>query len=343
MGLRLVEMSLAEVMADAELQASWDELAAADPCSSYFQTADWVASWWETVAAEPPGVVGTVWDGAHLSGLFPLARVDQPITGRLPVRTRLLTNAGSGIGTDHAGWLAERGAEALLADWTTDQGALVLRGVPLKLGEAVGGRLMSTTRCPLLGIDGAERVISSKLAKTLRNARRRLDREGVTFTFRQPGDVTVADLEELYRLHDLRRTSAGDTPVFDDDRRAFHARLLDKGTGPNGTAVVVATRGDDVLGVLYGFVWQTTFSYYQIGWDPELRQLSLGSVLVQEAIEACAGSGLERFDFLRGPESYKYRFGASDVVEGTFAVGRSIGLTVMEAAERLRSMRSEEE
>ena len=173
---------------------------------------------------------------------------------------------------------------------------------------------------------------------------RRLDREEVTFTFKRPGEVTVADLEELYRLHDLRRTAAGDTPVFeDDDRRAFHARLLDKGTGPNGTAVLVASRGDEVVGVLYGFVWQTTFSYYQIGWDPEFRQLSLGSVLVQEAITACADAGLETFDFLRGPEDYKYRFGAADVVEGTFAVGRSAGLAMLETAERLRSMRTGEE
>ncbi len=344
MGMRLEERSLPEVMTDGELHTAWDELAAADPRSSYFQTSDWVTSWWETTAAEPPGVVGTVWDGAHLSGLFPLARVAQPVTGRLPVRPRLLTNAGAGIGTDHAGWLAVGGAEAPLADWIRHAGALVLRAVPLELGEAVGGRLMSTTRCPVLSIDTAEQAISSKLAKTLRNARRRLDREGVTFTFKRPGAVTVADLEELYRLHDLRRTAAGDTPVFeDDDRRAFHARLLDKGTGPNGTAVLVASRGDEVVGVLYGFVWQATFSYYQIGWDPEFRQLSLGSVLVQEAITACAEAGLETFDFLRGPEDYKYRFGAADVVEGTFAVGRSAGLAMLETAERLRSMRTGEE
>jgi CelD/BcsL family acetyltransferase involved in cellulose biosynthesis len=58
--------------------------------------------------------------------------------------------------------------------------------------------------------------------------------------------------------------------------------------------------------------------------------------LVLEAIEACAGQGVEVFDFLRGADDYKYRFGATDVVEGSFAIGRSAGLTGIGALNRLR-------
>lgn len=45
-----------------------------------------------------------------------------------------------------------------------------------------------------------------------------------------------------------------------------------------------------------------------MGWAP----LRLGTVLISEAVRACAEQGLHTFDFLRGTEPYKYRFGAVD-------------------------------
>jgi CelD/BcsL family acetyltransferase involved in cellulose biosynthesis len=179
--------------------------------------------------------------------------------------------------------------------------------------------------------------MSSKLAKTLRNAQRRLAREGITFSWKGPGEVEVTDLERLYQLNHLRRSDTGDKPVFDDPlRRAFHERLLQWGEEDGGTAVMVAARDDKIVGVLYGFRWQSSFAYYQTGWDPEYRQLSLGSVLVQEAMKECARQGIEIFDFLRGAEDYKYRFGATDVIEGSFTIGRSFGLAAIRAVNRLR-------
>jgi CelD/BcsL family acetyltransferase involved in cellulose biosynthesis len=150
--------------------------------------------------------------------------------------------------------------------------------------------------------------------------------------------VENAHLERLYALNELRRSETGDDPVFDDPlRRAFHERLLDWADQKGGTSLLMATQGDDVVGVLYGFSWQRTFAYYQIGWDPRFRAASLGSVLVLRAIEECVERDIEVFDFLRGAEEYKYRFGATDLVEGTFAVGRSTGLAMIEAANWARA------
>ena len=344
MKLRLEEVSLGDLVASPDIHEAWYRLALMTPGSSYFQTPDWVLSWWETIGGQPSGVAAMIWDGDDLCGLFPMARVREPVSKRVPMRVGFLTNAGSGIGTDHGGWIARTdGARDLLAEWTRSRVPAVLRGVPMQLGETVGGRLISTTRCPRLRIDDAEELISNKLAKTLRNARRRLDREGFSFQWKDPGRVSEGDLERLYDLHRMRREEAGDEPVFaNSSRQAFHERLRTIQQGENGTAMMTAALDNQICGVLYGFVWRDTFSYYQIGWDPSHRKLSLGSVLVQEAIETSKSLGLVTFDFLRGPEDYKYRFGASDLVEGTFAVGRSFGLSLIQLAERIRAQESED-
>jgi len=313
------------------------QLAAEVPGASYFQTPDWIVSWWETIGGQPGGEAALVWNDQRLAGLIALASTKERLTGRLTLRVPVLANAGSGIGTDHAGWLATAAAAEVLSRWLPTRGPMLLKGIPLDVGELCGGRLVDVQRCPRVVVSEAPDLMSSKLAKTLRNAQRRLAREGITFSWKGPGEVEVTDLERLYQLNHLRRSDTGDKPVFDDPlRRAFHERLLQWGEEDGGTAVMVAARDDKIVGVLYGFRWQSSFAYYQTGWDPEYRQLSLGSVLVQEAMKECARQGIEIFDFLRGAEDYKYRFGATDVIEGSFTIGRSFGLAAIRAVNRLR-------
>jgi CelD/BcsL family acetyltransferase involved in cellulose biosynthesis len=336
-GTRLELVSLESLVSDAQRLSAWRRLAAEVPGASYFQTPDWVVSWWDTIGRHARGEAALIWEGDHLTGIFALAETRERLTGRLPFHVPIVTNAGSGIGTDHAAWLALPDAEIPLREWIVTRAPLLLKGIPLDSGEALGGRLIETNRCPRLPIAEAPDRISSKLAKTLRNAQRRLAREGVVFSWREPGAVDSEDLTRLYDLHRARRADTGDDSVFDDpERRAFHERLLEWGDSRGGTTLVEARRDELVVGMLYGFTWGDTYAYYQTGWDPAFKQLSLGSVLVLEAIEESAKRGLSTFDFLRGPDDYKYRFGAADVVEGTFAVGSSAGLSAIAAFRRAR-------
>jgi hypothetical protein len=284
-----------------------------------------------------------VWDSSKLVGLFALAQVKVRLIGKVPLSTALLTNAGTGIGTDHAGWLATGGADRLLREWVLSRGATLLKGIPIDLGETLGGRLVERQRCPVVEVAAVPSLMSGKLAKNLRNAKRRLARDGVVFGFKGPGSVSQDDLASLYALHALRRAETGDRPIFEDPlRRQFHEELLASADLVGGTSVIIASIGAEVVGVLYGFVWRDTFAFYQIGWHPRFKQVSLGSILVLEAIEECARQGLEKFDFLRGADDYKYRFGATDVVEGSFAVGRSVGLAAIGAMAQIRDRRRED-
>ena len=74
------------------------------------------------------------------------------------------------------------------------------------------------------------------------------------------------------------------------------------------------------MGVLYGFWWRDTFAAYQSGWDRAYARDGLGNVLILHALEFAAADGARSFDFLRGTEPYKYRFGARDRWDRTWLV-----------------------
>jgi CelD/BcsL family acetyltransferase involved in cellulose biosynthesis len=70
----------------------------------------------------------------------------------------------------------------------------------------------------------------------------------------------------------------------------------------NGRAVA------SIFAIRYG----RGISLYNSGFDPEFAHISPGIVLIGHAIKEAIEEGCIFFDFLRGGESYKYRFGASD-------------------------------
>lgn len=73
-------------------------------------------------------------------------------------------------------------------------------------------------------------------------------------------------------------------------------------------ALVLAGRP---LAVCFGFELAGTYFLYNAAYDPAVRDTSPGIVLVSEVIERSIERGLVRFDFLRGAERYKLRFGAA--------------------------------
>ena len=64
---------------------------------------------------------------------------------------------------------------------------------------------------------------------------------------------------------------------------------------------------------LLNFDYGDTILVYNSGYDPmQFRQLSPGIIVTARCIEHAVSLGRSKFDFLRGDEIYKYRFGAQD-------------------------------
>ena len=67
------------------------------------------------------------------------------------------------------------------------------------------------------------------------------------------------------------------------------------------------------IAALWCFAYGSTYAAYNSGYHPAYAELSAGIVLFAERIRPAIARGFfTTFDFLRGNEPYKYRFGAID-------------------------------
>jgi CelD/BcsL family acetyltransferase involved in cellulose biosynthesis len=273
-----------------------------------------------------------------------LSRDHERLHRRLPVAVPVYANAGSGVGVaDHCGGLvpAERAAE--VGAWITEAiggRALLVRGADP--GWSAGplpsdARVVDTSACPRVELPLANRGAgpSPAFVRQLRRFTRRLEREEVRFEWVAPGRVDERLLATLFELHAQSRARRG-VSDFGIEHLAFHRRLVELSGPGRGPAAVVARHDEEVAGVLYGFWWKDTFAGYQSGWDPRFARHSIGSVLVLHALERAGEEGARTFDFLRGSEPYKYRFGARDRWDRTWLVPRGTAGALVAARHRVR-------
>jgi CelD/BcsL family acetyltransferase involved in cellulose biosynthesis len=312
------------------LAREWQALAARLEGTSYFQTPDWVLSWWETVAARPP-TRAAAWRGAsgRLEALVGLSRSRERLHPRLPVRLAIYTNAGSGTGAaDHCGWLVPAAWRDEVAAWLSQTMAgagLLLRGADPDWDRPPlpdGARVVATTVCPRMSVPAPDRDVgrSHDFSRQLARFTRRIEREGVRFDWVAAAGVDERLLRALFDLHARARARHGTGTSFGIEQLALHRRLSERSGPGRGPVAVVARRDDAIVGVLYGFAWKETFAAYQWGWAAELDRHSMGSVLACQAIRFAGAHGIRTFDFLRGAEPYKYRFGAVDRWDRTWIV-----------------------
>jgi CelD/BcsL family acetyltransferase involved in cellulose biosynthesis len=314
----------------AAFVAEWRALAARLEHASYFQTPDWVLGWWETIGRRPATHLAAWRDGSgRLLGVVALSRGREQLHRRLPAAVPLWVNSGSGAGTaDHCGWLVPPALAGAAQEWLEDAidgSALLVRNAdgdwPGRLVLPAGARVVATTACPQLAlplVEGGRRP-SGSFVRQLRRFARRLGKAGVEFEWVPPGDLGETLVVRLIELHAGRRAQRGGG-TFGMDQLGLHRRLIDSGDSDGGPAALVARRGDAIVGVLYGFWWRRSFAAYQSGWDEAYARDGLGNVMILRALECVSELGATRFDFLRGSEPYKYRFGASDRRDRTWLV-----------------------
>ncbi len=169
--------------------------------------------------------------------------------------------------------------------------------------------------CPVIPLptsyDAYLAQLVSKQRRELKRKQRRAKGLGVQF-------VTITDEAELETavndfLHLLQTSMHEKRDWLTDGRRAvFHdtARAALKA----GILQLMFAEVNGVRGAaLFNFDYNDRVWVYNSGIDTsQFKSLSLGIVLTGRAIETAIDNGRSKFDFLRGNEPYKYRFGAAD-------------------------------
>lgn len=113
-----------------------------------------------------------------------------------------------------------------------------------------------------------------------------------------------AALGNLFALHQKRSMERDINSTFQgDDVMQFHHTLINH---MDNVWLRSLQMDGQTIAVLYGFVLDKRFFYYQIAHDPDLRKMSPGTVLIYNVIEECYGKGIVEFNFLQGDEDYKW-------------------------------------
>jgi CelD/BcsL family acetyltransferase involved in cellulose biosynthesis len=304
-----------------ELRSAWDSLLQSSAAASPFLTWEWLHPWW-----------------THLSGTsaLRLLKVDahnRPIaiapfrltTGvaHLPCLDMLGTGEA---GSDYLDVITRSGFEAEALD--AIERSVVAQGTALRLthlaSSAAAAGLVSrlgrrgwtqvTTPggvSPYIPLAGHtwDSYLATLGASHRANVRRRLraleQKFDVQFE-RVTGDHERRDaLERLTQYHQSRFDSGG-TAFCTAALCAFHdeatRRFLDRGW----LRMFVLRVNGATAAVMYGFLYNRTFYFYQHGFDDSYQQYSIGLVLMALSIRAALEEGAAEFDMLWGTEPYKF-------------------------------------
>jgi CelD/BcsL family acetyltransferase involved in cellulose biosynthesis len=312
-------------IADLErLTGAWDDLLDETSVGAQFRSAAWLLAWWHHFSEGKLLHVYTVWRGASLVGLLPTYRVQTPLGGW---QIRLLGDSivdsdylGMVANREHATEVARSLAHTLVCaedDLEFDglEAGDVMLGALERAAAEVGASLSRTALapCPFVSIHDAGEYGAWLAARPNRVGPRLAASQ--RWLAKQPaGHIEVLSREEdvlaaadaFWRLHHARwAAQGGSDAVYDTETAAFHTTSL-RALARRGWArlYLVYVDGQPRAG-LYGFELGGRFSYYQGGFDPSLRQRSLGMVALHAALQDAFERRFVEFDFLRGDETYK--------------------------------------
>jgi CelD/BcsL family acetyltransferase involved in cellulose biosynthesis len=184
-------------------------------------------------------------------------------------------------------------------------------GSPLaEIVASPGWRVTCTTGTGCLAVDLPARP-GPGLRQTLRTARHRLDRAGPWSIAPVPGAEVADTLPTLFALHAARWRDRGGGVLADDSVQDFHRRAAPVLTAAGLVRFTLLLLRGQPVAALYGVQAKGWFHHYIGGMDPAAAPYSPGTLLIADAMERAAAEGCQVFDFLRGAEAYKSRWGAT--------------------------------
>jgi CelD/BcsL family acetyltransferase involved in cellulose biosynthesis len=306
---------------------SWKELFAADPARHVFSTPEWNRVWWEEFSAGKELIVLEMTRSGEPLAIVPLYRKQEE--GR-----SILRFVGGIDLTDYLGPICRpedrREVATELVAWLRstdgwDEFDAHNMPVPFNFGEALvehvdllglDYRLEQEETAALLVLpatyDEYLASLDSKERHELKRKRRRIGREHPDAKIRTSTPETLE--EDLKTFVDMHRGAEGMKGHFMKPEIATFFLRVARAFMPLGwLRLDFLEIGDTAVASCFGFEIEKKMYLYNSAFEMEARRLSPGLILVSQQIEEAIERGFEVFDFLRGPERYKYQLGAEAV------------------------------
>jgi CelD/BcsL family acetyltransferase involved in cellulose biosynthesis len=306
------------------LKGEWEALLQQCERATIYQTWEWNEAWWSVNRKGKRLRLLQIRDNGQLVGIAPLY-----VSRHLGTPLRRLAFVGNGA-SDYLDVLApdDRCQEVCsaifkhlssskcydLADLQQLRPDAVLRteaDTKIRSGNAA---LRNQESCPYVPLPDAWEEYTKRLGKKMRSNLSYYDRL-LPKTF-EDAEVRLVEGEELpeamtalFDLHQKRWNAVLLPGVMGTGKvQAFH-RIVAQRLHDRGWLRLHITRvGGKVVAALYCFQFRGHYYYYLGGFAPDLGKYSLGTVLTAHAIRQAISEGCSEFDFLRGDESYKYRW-----------------------------------
>ena len=301
----------------------WRAIGETDPNASVFHTPQYLSTWWsEFGAGAQPRIVeigddrpvGIAPLALHADGVMRFAGDHDTTDYRGPISSLEDRDAVAAATIEAAG--REDWASFEMDNLASDSGWPEAFTRAAKAAGYAVSEERGTDACPRVAIPGSyEGYLASlpaKLRHEIQRKARRLARDAAPYEIRLSTEQTLDDdLEHFFAMH---RSSDGPKGRFMHEGMAtffgsFAWMLFSQGWL---RMLLLEIDGEPWAGCYaysYGGVWGVWNSAY----DHRRRELAPGMVLMSECIRIATEEGCVTFDFLRGTEPYKYRFGASDV------------------------------
>ncbi|UCD04694.1 MAG: GNAT family N-acetyltransferase [candidate division WOR-3 bacterium] len=291
----------------SKLEKVWKDLFNTAGNASPFCSYEWFSALARNVLGLDPEV--TVFqDGTDVIGILAATVSSEEIRSIADERVTDLNDLLSLPGQEKkiaetlADFVLEKGLRLDLFPFEVDSALIV--GLRCRLDEIKVDR---KDTCPLLELpptwDDYLRDLDGKSRHELRRKMRRIN-ETVLH------DVKSADVDILFRLMTVSDNSKKE--FLTPDIMAFFKELINA-FDRNGWLRLRALYSDDKpVGIILAFALKGRVFLYNMGFDPAYRHMSPGIMAVALDIQSAISEGYEYYDFLRGDEGYKYRFGAHE-------------------------------
>ncbi|MDB6110270.1 MAG: hypothetical protein JWR69_2020 [Pedosphaera sp.] len=306
------------------LRDEWAGLWNRCPSATPFQCPDWLIPWWRHLGVGELLVLALRRD-QQLRGIVPLVLDTQP-------SQRVALLLGTGI-TDYLDGLWEMGMEDCGAKavfnylagqqdrWDICDFQQLRSDSPLLAPAATppewADEITVQECCPVLTLptesEALRRSIPHGQLRNLSYCQHRLER--MKDGRMEPGSERNLEelLHRLFELHTARWSARGRPGVLADAAvQEFHREVAPAFLRRGMLRLNGLYLAGRIAAVYYGFSHGEQTFFYLAGFDPALERLSLGTVLIGHAIEQAVREKRAEFDFLRGREDYKYRWGAQD-------------------------------
>ncbi|MDI6816636.1 MAG: GNAT family N-acetyltransferase, partial [Actinomycetota bacterium] len=166
--------------------------------------------------------------------------------------------------------------------------------------------------------------LSKKFRTNVQYYRRRLERD-YNLVIRQSDCASVSeDMRLFFNLHQKRflnkkKPGAYLNPKF----RRFHSALARDLCEAGWLRLYVLEADGKPVAAIYGFAFGGSFYYYLGGFEPDWGKLSVSTVLIAQSIRDAIEQGWTCYDFLRGDEPYKQKWGAVASGNRRVIIGRT--------------------